>query len=189
MHAITTVDTNRHIEKPFYFPGKIIPRDSYFCYKRFTCQTRKALQSWQSFNHTRSVTSTLQLVNRTSKLSMNDAVLSENSRHERSRIDFRQLRVVNRCYIILTITLFFFYNVLFFFTSPYDEVAPVFLQLTSIPARGGNVSQHNETARTETTSLISQESLDARIVHDFRFFATTVQTLAGNPGVDPLHRL
>jgi len=44
----------------------------------------------------------------------------------------------------------FFYNV--HFTSPYDDVAPVFLQLTSIPARGENISQHNEMHRNNVTN-------------------------------------
>lgn len=34
MHVIAMVDTNRHIEKPFYFPGKKISRDFYIFFLR-----------------------------------------------------------------------------------------------------------------------------------------------------------
>jgi len=91
------------------------------------------------------LSNSLELINRTSRSSMNDVVFRKLAS---LTITGRFSAISCRCYIII-ITLFF-YNV--HFTSPYDDVAPVFLQLTSIPARGGNISQHNETHRNNVTN-------------------------------------
>lgn len=96
---------------------------------------------------------------------MNDVVLRELA----SRIVTDWFSAISRRKIAVTSLLSLFLQRTFYFTIRRC-LAPVFLQL--IPAREGNIFQHNETTRTETTSLISQESLDAQIVHDFRFPAT-----------------
>lgn len=100
-----------------------------------TCQTRKALQSWQSLNHTRSVTSTLQLINRTSRSSMNDVVPGECASRTVTGHDFRRFQVT-----AITSLLLFFLQRTFYFTVRRCR----FFLLTSIPVRGGNVSQHTE---------------------------------------------
>lgn len=71
----------------------------------------------------------------------------------------------------------FFYNILFYFTVRRCRF-DVFLQLTSIPARGGNASRSTTERRApKQTSLISQEPLDAQIVHDFRFTVTPLSSV------------
>lgn len=76
-----------------------------------TCQTRKALQSWQSLNHTRSVTSTLQLVNRTSRSSMKRRrSLRERASRTVTGHDFRRFQVTA---VTSLLSPFFFFTTYF----------------------------------------------------------------------------
>lgn len=106
---------------------------------------------------------------------MNDIVLRELAAHA-SRLsgDFRNHKSPLRHYL-LSLSSFFFLFTTYFSTSPYDDV---FLRLTSIPARGGDAPRKHASQRRapKQTSLISQEPLDARIVHDFRFTVTPLST-------------
>lgn len=68
----------------------------------------------------------------------------------------------------------------FFLLHRTDDVAPVFLRLTSIPARGGNISRHQT-----TPLLISQESLSMHgsfMTSDIPRRCRRQSTLAGKLG-------
>jgi len=129
------------------FPGKKDYSRLLFLRQRLLAKHEKRY-SRQSLNHTRSVTSTLQLA---TAHKSNFKIINERCRLQKTRIVNDHGSIFGNFMSLLHHYYHpFFYNV--HFTSPYDDVAPVFLQLTSIPARGGHISQHNETHRNNVTN-------------------------------------
>lgn len=89
------------------FPWKKIPRDFYiFCDNDYLSNTKSVtvVIITQSYDHTRSVTSTLQLVNRTSRppTKTTSFLIEFASR----TVNFRQFYVINHCYRHYIITHF-----------------------------------------------------------------------------------
>jgi len=184
MHAITTVDTNRHIEK-FYFPGKKIPRDSYFCDNDYLSNTKSVTvvaitQSYaKRYKYPPIRKSNFKIINEqrySHRTRITNSVAGRFSAisHRKSLLHYYYHSFL-QCYFLLHRTTMSFLS-----SSNLRWFQRRFEKETS--------SQH-KTARTKTTSLISQESLDARIVHDFRFPVTLSTIHIGWKLRRPLHQL
>lgn len=125
MHAIAMVDTNRHIEKPFYFPGKrFLAIFIFFCDNDYLSNTKSVTvviitQSYaKRYKYPPTCKSNIKTTNE------NDVV------SQRIRVTNDQFSAI-LCHKLLLSTLYYhpFYII---FTSPFNEVA-LFFQPTSIP--------------------------------------------------------
>jgi hypothetical protein len=130
MHAIASVDTNRHIEKPYYFSAEKIPRDSYFCDNDYLPNTKSVTSRDNHSIIREALQSTLRLVNRT----FEDRPTSLLGK---IRITIRNFSAILRRKLLLSILLSPVY-----FVMRHDDVAPLSFPTNRRFQNGeGNVAQ------------------------------------------------